>query len=123
MLLLCWYDANPLVQAASCIYWVFYIFHTSTEVADDLERPPQNFIWVSRALSIHLVECAVSGAVWRGKDHIKISWGECALVIPHQDIFGDVNACTLTSISGTKFVCLMCTLTIVSSGGTPTPDI
>ena len=30
---------------------------------------------------------------------------------------------TLTSISGTKFLCLMCALTIVSSGGTPTLDI
>ena len=30
---------------------------------------------------------------------------------------------TLTSISGTKFVCLMCTLTIVSSGEKPAPDI
>ena len=30
---------------------------------------------------------------------------------------------TLTSISGTKFVCLMCTLTIVSSGEKPALDI
>ena len=30
---------------------------------------------------------------------------------------------TLTSISGTKFVCRMCTLTIVSSGEKPALDI
>ena len=33
------------------------------------------------------------------------------------------NYCTLTSISGTKFVCLMCTLTIVSFGEKPALDI
>ena len=33
------------------------------------------------------------------------------------------NSPTLTSISGTKFVCLMCTLTIVSFGEKPALDI